>query len=78
LTGSAAAGIQAGIGSVTAGSAFAILQSAGAGGAGLLIVNGIVQGVAGIGLASGIAVSVVKAKAIKEKEVGDDKEEKKE
>lgn len=78
MTGSAAAGIQAGIGSVTAGSAFAILQSAGAGGTGLFIVNGIVQGVAGIGLASGVAASVVNAKAIKDKEAGDDKEEKKE
>ncbi|PNP78372.1 hypothetical protein FNYG_08318 [Fusarium nygamai] len=41
--GSAAAGIQSGIGSVAAGSAFATLQSAGAGGAGLAVVNGLVQ-----------------------------------
>ncbi|QDS67891.1 hypothetical protein FKW77_008165 [Venturia effusa] len=64
--GSAAAGIQAGMGGVAAGSAFALLQSAGAGGAGLLIVNGIVQGVAGVGLASTIAASVSESKAIEE------------
>ncbi|KAF1809487.1 hypothetical protein P152DRAFT_516664 [Eremomyces bilateralis CBS 781.70] len=44
--GTIAAGVQAGIGDVAAGSAFAILQSAGAGGTGLMVVNGIVQGVA--------------------------------
>jgi hypothetical protein len=54
------------------------LQSAGAGGAGLLIVNGIVQKVAGVGTAYGIAASVVKTKAIKEKETREEKEEKKE
>jgi hypothetical protein len=60
--------MQAAIGNVVGGSAFAVLQSAGAGGAGLLIVNGIVQGVAGVGLASGIATSVWKPKAIENKE----------
>ncbi|TID16476.1 hypothetical protein E2P81_ATG11901 [Venturia nashicola] len=79
--GSTAAGIHAGIGSVAAGSVFAVLQSAGAGGAGLLIVNGVVQGVAAAGLASTIAASVSKTKAIKEQEEGehgDDQDEREE
>ncbi|KAI3577207.1 hypothetical protein IWW34DRAFT_870000 [Fusarium oxysporum f. sp. albedinis] len=41
--GSAAAGVHSGIGSVVSGSAFATLQSAGAGGVGLAVVNGVVQ-----------------------------------
>ena len=45
LLGSSAAGIQAGIGNVAAGSLFAILQSAGAGGAGASILGGTVFGV---------------------------------
>jgi hypothetical protein len=59
------------IGNVAAGSTFAILQSAGAGGIGLVIVNGVVQVGAVIALGSGIAASVVETikqkKAIKEK-----------
>lgn len=51
--GSIAAGVQAGVGNVAAGSVFAVLQSAGAGGAGIVAVNGVVQGgtvvVAGLG-----------------------------
>ncbi|EFY93871.1 hypothetical protein J3459_007627 [Metarhizium acridum] len=46
--GSLAATIHSGIGSVASGSAFATLQSAGAGGASLAIVNGVAQGV-GVG-----------------------------
>ncbi|KID90870.1 hypothetical protein MGU_01824 [Metarhizium guizhouense ARSEF 977] len=49
--GSLAATVQSGIGSVVAGGAFATLQSAGAGGAGLAIVNGVAQGV-GVGAAT--------------------------
>ncbi|KAF5605335.1 interferon-induced 6-16 [Fusarium subglutinans] len=56
--GSAAAGIQSGIGSVVAGSPFAILQSAGAGGAGLAIVNGVVQASGAIVGASGLAAKL--------------------
>lgn len=57
MIGSVAAGIHAVIGAVAAGSIFAILQSAGAGGAGLFIVNGFVQ-------CAGIALG---CRAIKEK-----------
>ncbi|OIW31334.1 hypothetical protein CONLIGDRAFT_680044 [Coniochaeta ligniaria NRRL 30616] len=42
--GSIAASAQAGIGNVVAPSAFATLQSAGAGGAGIVVVNTVVQG----------------------------------
>ncbi|KAF5683147.1 hypothetical protein FDENT_7330 [Fusarium denticulatum] len=56
--GSAAAGIQSGIGSVAAGSAFATLQSAGAGGAGLAVVNGVVQASGAIVGASGLAAKL--------------------
>jgi hypothetical protein len=49
--GTVAAAAQSGIGNVAAGSAFAIFQSAGAGGAGLAIVNGAVQGV-GVAIAA--------------------------
>lgn len=52
MTGSIAAGVQAGIGNVVAGSAFAILQSAGAGGAGAAIVGGAVQAAGIIGVAT--------------------------
>lgn len=44
IPGSLAAGIHSGIGSVVAGSPFAVLQSAAAGGYGAAIVNGVVQG----------------------------------
>jgi hypothetical protein len=43
--GSAAAGIQSGIGSVAGGSLFAVLQSAGAGGYGVAAVHGVIQAV---------------------------------
>ncbi|KAF4952336.1 hypothetical protein FGADI_6826 [Fusarium gaditjirri] len=58
VAGSAAAGIQSGIGSVVAGSAFAILQSAGAGGAGLAVVNGVVQAAGVVLSGSGIAAKL--------------------
>ncbi len=59
--GSAAAAIHAGIGNVAVGSAFSIGQSAGAGGAGLAIVNGIAQ-VGGAAVAvGGTALGVTKA-----------------
>lgn len=63
LTGSLAAGVQASIGaSVAAGSVFATLTSAGAGGAGLVAVCGPVQAIAGGTLASSVITSVVKAR----------------
>ncbi|KAF1831573.1 hypothetical protein BDW02DRAFT_571907 [Decorospora gaudefroyi] len=46
VAGSAAAAYQAGAGNIVAGSAFATLQSAGAGGAGAAVVNGIAAGTA--------------------------------
>lgn len=55
--GSAAAAAQAGIGNVAAGSGFALLQSAGAGGAGLAVVNGIVGGSASAVAIFGAATS---------------------
>ncbi|KAG6197129.1 hypothetical protein E4U50_007983 [Claviceps purpurea] len=51
VAGSAAAGIQSGIGNVAAGSLFATLQSAGMGGAGIAVVNAAVSGAAGAGSA---------------------------
>lgn len=58
------------MGSVGAGSAFAIFQSAGAGGAGLAIINGAVQGVgAAIAGAGGIwSAKQVHSKSISESE----------
>ncbi|KAL2138697.1 hypothetical protein VTI28DRAFT_6370 [Corynascus sepedonium] len=55
VSGSIAAGAQSSIGNVAAGSAFATLQSAGAGGAGATVVNGIIQtaGASVAGVASG-------------------------
>lgn len=54
-SGSAAALIQATIGNVAVGSWFAILQGAGAGGAGLVALNEVVQG-GGAALAVGAGV----------------------
>ncbi|KAG6237264.1 hypothetical protein E4U25_002868 [Claviceps purpurea] len=51
VAGSAAAGIQSGIGNVAAGSLFATLQSAGMGGAGTVMVNAAVSGAAAAGSA---------------------------
>ncbi|OAR01202.1 hypothetical protein LLEC1_05681 [Akanthomyces lecanii] len=51
LARSAAAAAQSGIGNVAAGSAFAVCQSAAAGGYGALVVNGAVQA-AGVGIAA--------------------------
>ncbi|KXH29271.1 hypothetical protein CSIM01_00999 [Colletotrichum simmondsii] len=48
VAGSAAAGIQAGIGNVVAPSLFATLQSAGAAGYGAAVVNGAIQAGAGV------------------------------
>ncbi|KAK1478990.1 hypothetical protein CABS01_14674 [Colletotrichum abscissum] len=48
VAGSTAAGIQAGIGNVVAPSLFATLQSAGAAGYGAAVVNGAIQGGAGV------------------------------
>jgi hypothetical protein len=50
--GSAAAAVQAMIGPVASGSIFALLQSAAAGGAGMAVVNGMVAGTAGVGIAA--------------------------
>ncbi|CAG1972590.1 unnamed protein product [Fusarium graminearum] len=52
--GSTAAGVQSGIGSVAAGSLFATLQSASAGGYGVAIVHGAVQAVGAVVGARGI------------------------
>ena len=68
LIASIAAGVQSVIGNVAAGSTFAILQSAGAGGAGTVIVNGVVQGISGIALGSTIADSFMENMKGKEKE----------
>ncbi|KAK0726408.1 hypothetical protein B0T21DRAFT_413742 [Apiosordaria backusii] len=53
IAGSIAAAAQSMIGNVVAGSVFAILQSAGAGGAGAAVVNGVIQGL-GTGVAAGV------------------------
>jgi hypothetical protein len=62
-------GVQSGIRNVAAGSTFAILQSAGAGGAGIVVVNGVVQTIAGIALGPTFAVSVMENMKVSEKEV---------
>ncbi|KAE9975172.1 hypothetical protein BLS_002726 [Venturia inaequalis] len=67
--GSLAASIQASIGgSVAAGSAFAVLTSAGAGGYGLATVCGAIQVVSGIGLFTTAASAFKKSRAIKDKD----------
>ncbi len=53
-TDSAAAAVHGSIGNVAAGSVFATLQSAGAGGAGAAVVTGVVQA-AGAGVAAAVA-----------------------
>ncbi|KAJ9601939.1 hypothetical protein H2200_013498 [Cladophialophora chaetospira] len=60
--GSAAAAVHAGIGNIVAGSAFAIGQSAGAGGAGLAIVNGVAQAGGGVLIAAGGGMALGKSK----------------
>jgi len=55
--GTIAAGAQGSIGNVVAGSVFATLQSAGAGGTGLAVVNGVVQIGGGIMAAIGSGVA---------------------
>lgn len=47
FTASVAAGVQASVGNVAAGSAFATVQSAAAGGYGLAVLTGIVQATGG-------------------------------
>ena len=56
FTGSIAACIQSGLGSVAGGSVFATLQSAGAGGYGLSVVYGGVQALGGIVASSAAGV----------------------
>ena len=51
---SAAAAVHGSIGNIASGSIFATLQSAGAGGAGVTVVNGVVQA-AGAGVAAAAA-----------------------
>ncbi|KAK4196604.1 hypothetical protein QBC40DRAFT_268366 [Triangularia verruculosa] len=60
--GSIAAFIHSCIGNVAAGSAFAIFQSAGAGGAGLAVVNGVVQGAGIIAVSGTVLVSFLEEK----------------
>ncbi|KAI6772580.1 hypothetical protein HG530_003538 [Fusarium avenaceum] len=55
FSGSAAAGIQSGIGSVVAPGLFATLQSAGAGGYGLAAVHTVVQAAGALVAAAGVA-----------------------
>lgn len=55
FSGSAAAGIQSGIGSVVAPGIFATLQSAGAGGYGVAAVHTVVQAVGALVAAGGVA-----------------------
>jgi hypothetical protein len=50
--GTIAAGVQSGIGNVVAGSAFATLQSAAAGGYGVAAVNGVIQGTTVVAVAA--------------------------
>jgi hypothetical protein len=50
IKGSAAAAIQSMIGAVQAGSIFSFLQSAGAGGSGLAVINALVSTSAGVGM----------------------------
>lgn len=60
IIGSAAAGMQAGIGNVAAGSVFAICQSAAAGGSAATMVNGVVQATA---VTAQVVVGLVQANA---------------
>jgi hypothetical protein len=59
--GSAAAAAQASIGNIAAGSILAVLQSAGAGGAGLAVVNGVVGTGATVVAVGAAAPGLVKA-----------------
>ncbi|KAJ5708646.1 hypothetical protein N7488_008447 [Penicillium malachiteum] len=59
--GSAAAALHGSIGNIASGSAFAIVQSAGAGGSGLAVVNGVAQ-VGGAAMTMGTAMAWVKGK----------------
>ncbi|PVH93422.1 hypothetical protein DM02DRAFT_661993 [Periconia macrospinosa] len=68
--GSLAASIQSGIGAVTAGSLFAILQSAGAGGAGIIIVNVVVATTAAVVAAVTVILALIKDQYRDEKNEG--------
>jgi len=52
--------LQAGVGNVAAKSTFAYLQSAGMGGYGLMVVNGVVRGAAVMAQGAGPLVAVVR------------------
>jgi uncharacterized protein (AIM24 family) len=69
LQGSSAAAAQSGVGNVAAGSAFSILQSAGAGGAGAILVNGIAAGTATAVAIAATAPGLIKAIQEGKKEV---------
>lgn len=73
--GSIAAGIQAGIGDVAAGSLFATLASAGAEGAGLVIVQSIAGTLAGMAGIAGIAVPALVVGAAEDTERDEEKSE---
>jgi hypothetical protein len=62
--GTIAAGIQSSIGTVATGSSSVPLQSAGAGGAGLTVINGVVQVGGGAIAAAGSGLAVLKSKLI--------------
>ncbi|RAR08312.1 c6 finger domain-containing protein [Stemphylium lycopersici] len=67
--GSAAAAAQSGIGSVTAGSPFALLQSAGAGGAAATLIKGLAAGTATAAAIGATALGLIKAIQNGKKEV---------
>jgi hypothetical protein len=60
--GTIAASVQSGTGNVAAGSLFATLQSAGAGGTGLVAVNGAIQLGGGVMTAAGSSLAFLKSK----------------
>jgi hypothetical protein len=72
--GSVAAAYQSGVGNVVAGSTFATLQSAGAGGAGAAIVNGIAAGTATAVAAASTVPGLIRA-AMEDEDMTVDKEE---
>ncbi|KAI4626851.1 hypothetical protein J4E83_004004 [Alternaria metachromatica] len=69
MVGSAAAAVQSGIGNVAAGSAFAVLQSAAAGGSGAILVNGVAAGTVTAIAVAAAAPGLIKAMQEGKKEI---------